>query len=289
MKRAFVILLSILFFSCSNTGQEDNLSFTDDFNAQKYAVNNACTEISLDQNWQFADFSKINSGNARLYRATEKRKNIIIAVDAGHGTKDGYKVKVYSHPDKSPKLTSGTNEQGAVESLAISNGMIFNCGLSEADANLRVAIILRRLLLQNGYDVLMLREEEDVQIDNIARIVISNNNADIHISIHFDSDIRTTDKGCFYCGIPQGLKSLDNVNTHYSESERLGTCLINKLQESGTSLFSNGRLEMDLIQTSYSTIPIVDIELGNQCTIPNTSLLEARALAIFRGIEEYFS
>ncbi len=123
--------------------------------------------------------------------------------------------------------------------------MTFDCGLSEADANLRVALILRKLLLDGGYDVLMIREEQD---DNIARTVISNNNADIHISIHFDGDSKKTDKGCFYCGIPEELKFLENVNNHYAQSERL----------------------------------------GNQCTVPNTNLLEARALGIFKGIEKYF-
>ncbi len=288
MKRFLLILLSILFFSCSNTSQEDNKFFTDDFDPLDYTIENSYTEISLNPTWQFADFSKINSGKARLYKASDSRKNITVAVNAGHGTASTAGIKVFSHPDKSPKLTGGTNEQGAVESLAISSGMTFKCGLSEAEANLRIAIILRTQLLLNGYDVLMLREESDVQLDNIARTVISNNNADIHVSIHFDGDTKTSDKGCFYCGIPFELISLDNVNKHYSESERLGSCLINQLKKSGAPIFSNGRQEIDLMQTSYSTIPTVDLELGNQCTIPNTCLLEARAQAIFKGIEEYF-
>ena len=288
MKRLSVIFLSVLFMSCSNKPKEEQLTFYDNFKASNYAVENSYTEISLDMSWQFADFSKINSGKARLYKADNPRKNITVAVNAGHGTEGAKGIKVFSHPDKSPKITGGTNEEGAVESLAISNGMTFECGLSEAEANLRVAIILRRLLLQKGYDVLMIRDGADVQLDNIARTVISNNNSDIHIAIHFDSDTRTMDKGCFYCGIPAALKSLQNVDIHYSESERVGSCLINQLKNFGAPLFSNGRLEIDLMQTSYSTIPTVDIELGNQCTIPNTGLLEERAQALFKGIEEYF-
>lgn len=55
-------------------------------------------------------------------------------------------------------------------------------------------------LLAEGYDVVMIREEEDVQLDNVARTVIANNTADIHISLHWDST--TSDKGCFFMSVP---------------------------------------------------------------------------------------
>lgn len=38
-----------------------------------------------------------------------------------------------------------------------------------------MAQILRDKLLASGYDVLMLRDGEDVQLDNVARTVICNN------------------------------------------------------------------------------------------------------------------
>lgn len=43
----------------------------------------------------------------------------------------------------------------------------------------------------------MIRENEDVQLDNIARTVIANNNADIHIAIHFDGDGKNMTKVAF--------------------------------------------------------------------------------------------
>lgn len=51
--------------------------------------------------------------------------------------------------------------------------------------------------------VLLVRNSHDTQLDNIARTVISNNCADIHIAIYFDSDNKENDKGIFYCGIPE--------------------------------------------------------------------------------------
>ena len=61
---------------------------------------------------------------------------------------------------------------------------------------LRMAQILKERLLAEGYDVLMLRDGEDVQLDNIARTVLANNYADCHISLHWDST--SSDKGCFF-------------------------------------------------------------------------------------------
>lgn len=49
---------------------------------------------------------------------------------------------------------------------------------------------------------LMVRQRlpEEAQLDNIARTVFANNNADYHIALHYDSS--TTDKGAFYISVP---------------------------------------------------------------------------------------
>ncbi len=246
-------------------------------------------KIRLDPKWKFAEFSKINEGEAIFYTAKKNRKNVTVAVNAGHGTVGGNFFKTYSHPDKSPKLTGGTNAKGAVESISISDGMVFKDGKREAEANLRTAHILKSKLLEKGYDVLMLRDHSDVQLDNVARTVISNNCADIHVAIHYDGDSQKTDKGCFYCSIPKSLEKLKNVEKHASESTRLGECLVSALRDAELPIYKGGTMEVDLTQTSYSTIPTVDIELGNQCTDTSTKNLEIRAEALCNGIDAFFS
>lgn len=66
-------------------------------------------------------------------------------------------------------------------------------------------------------------------------------------------------------------------------------CLINGLESQSLKIYKAGREEIDLTQTSYSEIPTVDIELGNQCTVFSAENLEKRAKGIFSGIENYFS
>ena len=42
----------------------------------------------------------------------------------------------------------------------------------------------------------MIRDSEDVQLDNIARTVMANENANCHVAIHYDST--ESDKGAFF-------------------------------------------------------------------------------------------
>jgi N-acetylmuramoyl-L-alanine amidase len=245
-------------------------------------------QVYLDPSWEFADLSKINSGCAVLFRAKNNRRNITVALNAGHGTRGGSSVKTFSHPDKSPKITGGTNPEGAVESIAVSGGMTFVSGESEAAVNLTVANLVKEKLLADGFDVLMLRTSGDVQLDNVARTVLANNNAAVHVSIHFDSDSSKADKGCFYCSIPDGLLKLKNVKKHRNESERLGRCFIESVKECGLDVFKDGKFQVDLTQTSYSTIPTSDFELGNQHTKITPENMEKRARAVALAVKKFF-
>ena len=161
-------------------------------------------EIGLSHDWEFASFAAISSGKAVYYRAQGSRKDIVIAVNAGHGTEGGSSVKTYCHPDMTPKVTGGTTAAGATKAVAVSSGMTFKDGTPEKTVTLRMAQILKDRLLSAGYDVLMLRDGEDVQLDNVARTVIANNVADCHIALHWDSDGLSTVKGCFYMSVPDG-------------------------------------------------------------------------------------
>ncbi len=245
--------------------------------------------ITMDPNWEYASFSKINSGRAALYKADKRRKNIVIGINAGHGTKGGTSKKTFCHPDKSPKLTGGTTSQGSIEAVAVSGGMTFSTGESEASVSLKLAKILKNKLLEAGYDVLMIRDGEDVQLDNIARTVICNNAADCHIAIHFDGDSLSYDKGCFFISVPDGLKSMKPVDQTWEKSELLGKSIVDSLIGIGFNAYNKGQMDIDLTQTSYSTVPSVDIEYGNQCSDTSETALNKYADATVNGISAFFS
>ena len=244
--------------------------------------------ISLDDTWQYADHSAIHTGTAVLYRAAENRKDIIIGVNAGHGTSGGSSVKTLCHPDGSAKTTGGSTGAGATRAAAVSGGMTFQDGTPEKSVTLRMAQIFRDRLLAAGYDVLMLRDGDDVQLDNVARTVICNNVADCHIALHWDGDGLSYDKGCFYISVPDALKSMEPVASHWQQHDALGAALIAGLQNQGAAIYKNGQMSIDLTQTSYSTIPSVDMELGNACSDHSDEALSRLADGLTEGVNGYF-
>lgn len=255
--------------------------------AQKPEVKEA-GEIGLDPSWQYASFSKINSGKSVLYKPSENGNGITIAVNAGHGTKGGSSQKTQCHPDGAPKVTSGTTKAGATTAIAVSEGMTFADGTPESTVTFEMAKILKDELLSRGYNVLMIRDGSDVQLDNIARTVIANNVASAHIALHWDST--NADKGAFYMGVPEvdSYRSMEPVASNWKKHEALGKSLINGLSSNGTKIFSKGRMEMDLTQTSYSTVPSIDIELGDKTSDHGKDELKKLSKGLADGIDSYF-
>lgn len=246
-------------------------------------------EVTLNPSWKYAEFSKINTGAAVLYRSEAgTRKNITICVNAGHGTKGGSSVKTLCHPDGTPKVTGGTTGAGATSAAAVSGGMTFADGTAESKVTLAMARILKDKLLAAGYDVLMIRENDDVQLDNVARTVIANNASDCHIALHWDST--TSNKGAFYMSVPnvESYRNMEPVKSHWQQHNALGESLVAGLKGAGGKIFSGGSMAMDLTQTSYSTVPSVDIELGDKASDHSQATLNTLADGLLAGINQYF-
>lgn len=246
-------------------------------------------EVRLNPDWKYAGFSKINSGSAMLYRSgAADRKDKVICVNAGHGTKGGSGVKTQCHPDGTPKVTGGTTGAGATSAVAVSGGMTFADGTPEAKVTLEMAKVLKEKLLARGYDVLMIRESDDVQLDNVARTVIANNAADCHISLHWDST--SSNKGAFYMSVPNvaSYRNMEPVKSHWQQHNALGESLVAGLKGAGVKIFSNGAMEMDLTQTSYSTVPSIDIELGDKASDHSVATLDNLGNGLADGVDRFF-
>ena len=287
---AFAVLLT--FMMLVSGVPTDTQAKTNQKEIEKSDTNTECAyknkeKIYLDKKWKYADHAKITSGYAVFYKAKKNRKGIIVGINAGHGTGNVGSTKTLCHPDGSPKVTGGTTRAGSTSAIAVSGGMTFRDGTKESTVTLKMAKILKKKLLAEGYDVLMIRNSKDVQLDNIARTVICNNVADCHIALHWDGDGLKYDKGCFYIGVPEKLKSMKPVKNHWEEHEALGKALIKGLEKEKVKINGKGRMAIDLTQTSYSTIPSVDIELGNQSSDHSDKTLETLADGLTRGVKKF--
>ena len=243
------------------------------------------TVIKWNNNWKYAGNSKIHSGSVVLYRAAaNKRKGKVVAVNAGHGTKGGTSVKTLCHPDGSKKVTGGSTSAGSVYANAINEGTTLADGTSEAAANLALAKILKQKLLSAGYDVLMLRESSDIQLDNLARTIFANNCADYHVSLHYDDT--SYDKGLFYTSVPNvgSYRNMQPVASNWRRHEALGQAIISGARKNGVKVYRNGAMPIDLTQTSYSTIPSVCLEVGDRTSSRSYSRLQSISNAIVDGL-----
>lgn len=288
--RTFAVLLT--FMMLVSGVPTDTQAKTNQKEIEKSDTHTECAyknkeKIYLDKKWKYADHAKITSGYAVFYKAKKNRKGIIVGINAGHGTGNVGSTKTLCHPDGSPKVTGGTTRAGSTSAIAVSGGMTFCDGTKESTVTLKMAKILKKKLLAEGYDVLMIRNSKDVQLDNIARTVICNNVADCHIALHWDGDGLKYDKGCFYIGVPEKLKSMKPVKNHWEEHEALGKALIKGLEKEKVKINGKGRMAIDLTQTSYSTIPSVDIELGNQSSDHSDKTLETLADGLTRGVKKF--
>lgn len=243
--------------------------------------------IEWNPEWQFASYSIINTGAATLYRS-ENGNGFTVCVNAGHGTAGGESVMTMCHPDGTPKVTGGSTAAGATQAIAVSSGCMMADGRPEGVVNLSLALILKDKLLAEGFNVLMIRESDDVQLDNIARSVMANQNADCHLAIHYDSS--DSDKGFFCITVPDvaSYRAMEPVASHYQQHLALAQCLINGQSAVGTPLFGGGMMPLDLTQTSYSTVPSVDVECGDRVsdTSPETQGRIADGLVL--GLKEFF-
>ena len=60
------------------------------------------------------------------------------------------------------------------------------------------------------------------------------------------------------------------------------------LRKADAKIFSGGSMEMDLTQTSYSTVPSIDIELGDKVSDHSESGLRKLAEGLVAGVNIYF-
>ena len=119
--------------------------------------------------------------------------------------------------------------------------------------------------------------------------MICNNVADCHIALHWDSgDGKNYDKGCFYISVPEVLKSMEPVASHWQQHDALGADLVEGLRGQGVTIYGKGNMSIDLTQTSYSTIPSVDMELGNAYSDHSDAILDQLAEGLLQGINVYF-
>lgn len=210
----------------------------------------------------------------------EKDKKFLICIDPGHQEKGDSRLE---------PIAPGSSQQKA----RVSSGAT---GIAtkkpEYVLNLEASLVLKHILEDKGYTVIMTRETNNVNISNSERAIYANEQkADMVVRIHADSLDNSSKTGASIL-----IPAKDNEYTSgiYESSNECAQVVKNSMEKSGIEV--NGIFERgDLTGFNWSKVPVVLVEMGflsnynEDQMMSNPEYQKKLMQSIADGVEEYFS
>ena len=213
--------------------------------------------------------NKQQSGNGRL-----------IVIDAGHQRK--------GNSDREPDGPGSTTLKAKCSAGATGH----YTGIPEYELNLIVAKKVQKILLERGYEVIMVRDTHDVDLSNSERAEIANKaGADVFIRIHANASDNSDANGAeTLCQTKNNPYNADQ----YAQSRKLSDCVLDALCER-CGCKKRHVVETDTMSgINWCKVPVTIVEMGFMSNEKEDRLMATEeyrdklAEGIANGIDRYF-
>lgn len=201
-----------------------------------------------DKDIPISEIEGVESENGGILYRSPHGNGKLVCIDPGHQTKGNYKEEPVApgSSETKPKVSSGTSG--------------VSTKLPEYKLNLTVSMQLKDELLSRGYDVVMTRIINDVDITNIERaMVANNNNADVFIRVHANSDDRSSTKGILTISPTSSNRYVAGI---YNECYLLSQCVLNCMENTTGSTGGIIWKTDTMSGINWSEVPVTIVEMG---------------------------
>ena len=271
-----IILLCILGLSgCGSTKESVSKS-----SSEVEIITQTNFEIT-EENASVSEESGTDTEESRITTETQK-KGILIAIDPGH---QGPNVDMSAQEPNAPgssvmktKATGGTSGRYS--------------GVPEYQLNLDISLQLREALMEEGYDVILTRTDNDTAISNAERATLANDaGADAAIRIHANG---SEDSGVNGALVLIGSEDNSYVGHLYPDSYALGESVLTAYcNETG---MKNLGIQTNDTMTgiNWSQIPVIILEMGfmsnqqDDLNMEDPDYQGRMVQGIVNGVNDYF-
>ena len=225
--------------------------------------------------------SIIQDAETRIYEAQqqEEASGYLIAIDPGHQGQGNFGQEPIGPGSSQTKTKVAAGTRGT------------STGVPEYQLTLDVSLKLRDTLEEKGYEVLMIRETNDVNITNAERAQMANEaEADVFIRLHANGSESSSANGAMT--ICQTSSNPYN-SEYYEDSKRLSQLVLDAYTEA-TGIRRERVWETDTMSgINWCTVPVTILEMGYMTNpeedrnMQDPDFQDDMVAGILTGIEAY--